>query len=279
MNEIVPVRPNVIQTFDDVTRVSTAMAASGYFSDSKQAAQAIVKVMAGHELGIGPFASMTGIHIIQGKPAIGANILAALVKNDPRYNYQVEVCDNTACALNWSENGKPSGQSSFTIEEAKAAGLTGKDNWKKYPSDMLFARAISRGARRYAPGIFGGAPVYTPDELGADVDEEGQVIPGEWTDPEPVPEPTPAPVNDSPPKQTKNGNGKPAGIVQALVDAQLSENTIAAATLLNDYIPADVKKEGDDAIIAWAKLYRAHRDTDKTPQEAAALATSGDKPA
>ena len=59
---------------------------------------------------------------------------------------------------------------------AQAAGLTGKDNWKKYPSDMLFARAISRGARRFAPGIFGGSPVYTPDEMGADVDEEGNVI-------------------------------------------------------------------------------------------------------
>jgi hypothetical protein len=54
--------------------------------------------------------------------------------------------------------------------------LTSKDNWKKYPSDMLFARAISRGARRYAPGIFGGSPIYTPDELGADIDEDGNMI-------------------------------------------------------------------------------------------------------
>jgi hypothetical protein len=62
------------------------------------------------------------------------------------------------------------------MKEAQAAGLTGKDNWKKYPSDMLFARAISRGARRFAPGIFGGSPVYTPDEMGVEVDEEGSVI-------------------------------------------------------------------------------------------------------
>ena len=41
---------------------------------------------------------------------------------------------------------------------------------------MLFARAISRGARRYAPGIFGGAPVYTPDEMNIETDEDGSVL-------------------------------------------------------------------------------------------------------
>lgn len=61
-------------------------------------------------------------------------------------------------------------------KEAQEAGLLGKDNWKKYASDMLFARAISRGAKRYTPGIFGGSPVYTPDELGVDTDEDGVVL-------------------------------------------------------------------------------------------------------
>ena len=41
---------------------------------------------------------------------------------------------------------------------------------------MLFARALTRGARRFAPGIFGGAPIYTPDELGAETDNEGYTI-------------------------------------------------------------------------------------------------------
>jgi hypothetical protein len=40
---------------------------------------------------------------------------------------------------------------------------------------MLFARAITRGARRFAPGIFGGSPIYTPEELGAEVNEDGYI--------------------------------------------------------------------------------------------------------
>lgn len=161
--------------FELMQRTAQAMVTSGFFKDTRDLSQAIVKVMAGAELGLPPFASMTGINIIQGKPALGSNVIATLVKNSGRYDYRVKQCDEKATILTWYDNGQAVGESSFTIEEASRAGLTGKDNWKKYPSDMLFARAISRGARRFAPGIFGGSPVYTPDELGADVDPDGYI--------------------------------------------------------------------------------------------------------
>lgn len=166
----------IYQQFDQLEKAAKALQMSGYFKDVTTQAQAIVKVMAGAELGLPPFASMTGIHIIQGKPVLGANVISTLVKNDPRYNYRVKEATDTACTIEWLEDGKPAGASTFTMAEAKTAGLTGKDNWSKYPSDMLFARAISRGARRFAPGIFGGSPIYTPDEMGADVDEDGMII-------------------------------------------------------------------------------------------------------
>ena len=165
----------IYKDFDGLQRAAIALQKSGYFSDVKSEAQAIVKVMAGQELGLAPFTSMSGIHIIQNKPVLGSNIMATLVKNDPRYDYHVIQCDNKACVLEWFEDGKSVGEAGFTIQEAQAAGLTTKDNWKKYTSDMLFARAISRGARRFAPGIFGGAPVYTPDEIGVDTDEDGYI--------------------------------------------------------------------------------------------------------
>lgn len=164
------------ERFDLMQRTAQAMVKSGYFQDSRELAQAVVKVMAGAELGIAPFASMTGIHIVQGKPTLSSNLVATLVKNDPRYNYRVKVANDTECVLEWFENGELCGESVFTMQEAKAAGLTGKSTWKQYPSDMLFARALTRGARRHAPGIFGGAPVYTPEELGADVDEDGYTV-------------------------------------------------------------------------------------------------------
>lgn len=166
----------IYNQFDQLTKAASALVKSGYFQDVKTEAQAIVKVMAGAELGLPPFSSMTGIHIIQGKPVLGSNLIATLVKNDPRYDYHIKTSTNTECVIEWLEGGKVVGTSEFTMNEAKAANLTGKDNWNKYPSDMLFARALTRGARRYAPGIFGGSPIYTPEELGAETDEEGNII-------------------------------------------------------------------------------------------------------
>ena len=169
----------IYERMNEMMTAARALQASGYFSDIRSEAQAIVKVIAGAELGLPPFASMSGIHIVNGKPTLGANLIATLVKNDPRYNYRVKVADDKTCILTWYEDGQPVGESSFTFAEATAAGLTTKQTWKAYPSDMLFARALTRGARRYAPGIFGGAPIYTPDEMGVETDEDGAIIPGE----------------------------------------------------------------------------------------------------
>lgn len=162
--------------FSVMQRTAKSLVESGYFSDTRNIAQAVVKVMAGAELGLAPFASMTGIHVIQGKPVLGANVIATLIKNDSRYDYQVRQMDNNAVVIAFFENGNHVGDSSFSIDDAKAAGVTGKDTWRKFPRNMLFARAISNGARWFTPGIFGGSPVYTPDEMGADVDEEGYIV-------------------------------------------------------------------------------------------------------
>ena len=190
----------VYERMNELSTAATALHASGFFSDVKTQAQAMVKVMAGAELGLPPFASMSGIHIVQGKPVLGANLIATMVKNSGRYDYRIKHLDDRACVLSWYENGKPVGEAGFTIEEANAAGLTNKPTWKAYASDMLFARALTRGARRYAPGIFGGAPIYTPDEMGVDTDEDGQIVQGEVVNVTPAAAQPPAP----------KASGKPA---------------------------------------------------------------------
>ena len=162
----------------DIFRLGKAFAGSGYFADAKDEAQAVVKIIYGQELGISPAASMSGIHIIKGKPVLSATALAGLIKSRrPLYDYRVLELNNTCCELEFFEQGKSVGKSSFTLEEARIAEVTtSNSNWKKYPKNMLFARAISNGARLYCPDIFTGSPVYTPDEMGANVDDDGAII-------------------------------------------------------------------------------------------------------
>ena len=62
------------------------------------------------------------------------------------------------------------------MEDATQARLSG-DNWSKYPKNMLFARALTNGAKWYTPDVFGGA-IYEPEELGAQVEyaEDGETV-------------------------------------------------------------------------------------------------------
>lgn len=166
----------IIRTMDDATKAAQAMSKSGFFADTKEASQAIVKILAGQELGFGPFASMTGVNIIQNKPVLAANLLAAAVKRTGKYNYRVTKHSETECEITFFEAGQEVGKSAFTMADASKAGVATKDNWKKYPRNMLFARALSNGQKWYAPDVFNGATVYTPDELGATVDEEGNAV-------------------------------------------------------------------------------------------------------
>jgi hypothetical protein len=157
---------------NEVMSIGKAFAESGMFSDTKSAAQAIVKIQAGQEIGIPPFAAMTGIHIIQGKPTIGAGLIASRVKGSGKYDYRVTQNDEKACIIDFYQGANKIGTSTFTIEDAKKAGTKNLD---KFPKNMLFARCISNGVKWFCPDVFSG-PVYVPQEMGADVTEEGEVI-------------------------------------------------------------------------------------------------------
>lgn len=139
---------------------------SGYFSDIKSAAQATVKVLRGQELGLGPVTALEQIHVVQGRTALSASLIGALIKRSGRYNYRVVKHTHEECEIVFYENGQEVGRSVFTVEDAEHAGLMKKDSWKQYTRNMLFARALSNGARWFCPDVFGGA-VYTPEELEA----------------------------------------------------------------------------------------------------------------
>jgi hypothetical protein len=132
--------------------------------------------MAGNELGIPAFAAMNGISIIKGKAAVGANLMAAMIKSSGRYRYKCHEMSGEACRLEFFEklDGKweSAGPSDFTISDARKAGT---QNLDKFPRNMLFARAISNGIKWYCADLFIG-PVYTPEELGAYTDEEGNIL-------------------------------------------------------------------------------------------------------
>lgn len=202
------------QTLDETMTLGKTLAQSGYFQDAREAAQAVVKVLAGQELGFGPIASMTGVNIISGRVSLSANMIAAAVKRSGRYNYRVRRLDDQECSIEFYERAgadwQSVGVSTFTRADAVKAQT---QNLAKFPRNMLFARAMSNGAKWFAADVFGG-PVYTPDELGAVVDGDT----GEMVQPGPS-RPTPAPPPDAQTVQTSADKADRGRLNRALAAA------------------------------------------------------------
>lgn len=245
---------NALAIYDQMAQITTAATAlqkSGYFSDAKSEAQAIVKVMAGAEAGLPPFASMSGIHVIQGKPTFGANLIATLIKQHPNYNYRVLEMTDTVCRIQFFEHGEKCGVSEFTAQDAKRAQVK---NMNKFPKNMLFARAISNGSKWFCPDVFGGAPAYTPDEMGADVDENGNAI----IDVTPTVEP---PAQEAQP-EPKTHNGSFIGYVMSKLDYYRAEPHVKN-TMAKLGIEHPQSKDAAKAAFEALERYAAEREAEE----------------
>lgn len=234
---------NVTTNYDEVERIAKAMAGSGFFSDARQANQAVVKILAGREMGFGAFASMVGIKIIKEKPTLSANLMAAAIKKSGRYQYKVTENSEKNCTIDFFEliGGKweKAGTSAFTFEDARRAGT---QNLDKFPRNMLFARALSNGARWYCPDVLNGAPVYTPEELGAEVDEDGDIIDVVDAEIPPVEEDKPEPAHTPAPKKGKYSRPMSPEILREALEIKASTalpatsgERIKLKVLLRDY--------------------------------------------
>jgi hypothetical protein len=130
-------------------------------------------ILTGAELGLTPMASLRSIDIIQGTPAMRAMTMRALVQSRGHWVHKVESSE-TRCVYEGrrqGDDGAPE-RSVWTIERARALGLTSKDNWRKQPEAMLIARASSEICRLIAADVLLGVP-YSAEEL-ADQAGEGE---------------------------------------------------------------------------------------------------------
>lgn len=182
-NELI-VRPSLTpDIWSMLVAVGQAVSDSKAFGPQR-AAEAAIKALFCYENGLPLTAANTGLYIVNGRIAAQTNIVAAQLRKHPTYDYRVDSCDDKGATVTilrqvdgkWRDEGK----ASFGMDDATKAGLASKDNYKGYSSDMLFARALARAQRRYAPDIWGG-PVYTPEELGAKTDDDGAVVEGTWS--------------------------------------------------------------------------------------------------
>lgn len=118
-------------------------------------------MLSARELGIPPMSALNGgLNVIKGKVEISARLMNALIRR-AGHSIQTLKLTDTECTIKGkrADNGDEM-TASFTMEDAKKADLLrGGSGWSKFPQDMLFARALSRLARRLFSDVIGVAYV------------------------------------------------------------------------------------------------------------------------
>ena len=149
--------------------------------------QAVAVALIGRELGVPMMQALRKIFVIQGTPALAAELMLALAERTNKIEDLRIEDDGTTCTVTVKRKGRKSPvTTAFSVTDAAKMGLADKDNWKKQPAVMRRWRAIAANLRLSFPDAIGG--MYSVEEVAPEtlVDVTGTPV---ISPPEPPPSP------------------------------------------------------------------------------------------
>ncbi|AOG23033.1 hypothetical protein [Acidovorax sp. RAC01] len=150
------------QTFEQ------ALTFSNYLADSDMVPKdfkgkpgnCLVAIQWGMEIGLKPLQAMQNIAVINGRPSLWGDAVIALVRSSSLCEYVIEEDDGFAATCRVKRRGEPEQYRTFSMDDAKAAGLLGKAGpWTQYPKRMRQMRARAFAVRDVFPDVLKGLPV------------------------------------------------------------------------------------------------------------------------
>lgn len=169
---------------DDLTKfLGTLIKSKQLPPHIKTVEEAFTVAQMGRELGFPTMQSFHYIIPIQGKLSLSAKATGALLrKGGVKYftiedGYWVYPDGSASPVIKSLDDQKPIDQRTtimfirdgieerctFTWKDAEKQGLTTKDNWKRMPKEMLYARCLAKGANRIGADLLLG--LYVVEEL------------------------------------------------------------------------------------------------------------------
>lgn len=127
-------------------------------------------ILAGHEVGVSPMQALAKIHVIDGRPAMAAELMRAIVLREGHDLWIEEQSSTRVIVAGKRKNSDRETRVTWTMDDARRAGLAGRKNWQSYPSAMLLARATAGLCRAIFPDVLAGIS-YTVEEL-----QDGDVL-------------------------------------------------------------------------------------------------------
>ena len=287
------------RNYEEAMRLAVTYAKSQLLGEVRSPEAAMLIMATGAELGIPPTAALRGIYIVKGRPFLAADLMVAICLK------RADLCEYFSCLETTAERatyetkrkGSQPTKITFTIEDAKRAGLDRNETYLKYPSDMLRHRAAAKLARMTFPDLTMG--LYCREEAEDDeqprdmrgpnvIDAPFEIMPAP-PKAEPAPPPEPArpgtshgwtappvsfgeipPANDAPPK--------PAAPEVPLADrAKAWRIDFASAVTVADCdkVRRDVKKHCPESDPIWeemkalykARVYRLRNPGSANPED------------
>ena len=234
------------RTMTDAWRFAEIAHAAG-MCNVRSPDEAFVRIATGMELGLTAMQSLRGVHVINGRPQMSADMMVGVCLSRPdvcEYFQLVEFTPERA-VYRTKRRGSPEPVTlAFTIDDARRAGLLGSKTWMSHPAPMLRARCSSQLARAVYPDLVNG--LYTEDEMAEIAASSAPAAPtvSSVTVIEPAP---------------------PA------VDTSAIESAMRAATTLDELktaaAPIRSLPKGSPERAALVAVYSARKDAIETPQQ------------
>jgi hypothetical protein len=155
---------SVMDALKDTRRLCADLMQTKHFAAMGEAGLFAI-VQKAKSLNIDPLDAINGgLYYVQGKVGMSSEMMASLIRQRGHSIIKDPKSDNSVCILSGRriDNGD-TWTVTFSMEDAKRAGLA-RGMYDKYPSVMLYNRAMGMLARQLFPDIIKGAG-YTHEEL------------------------------------------------------------------------------------------------------------------
>ena len=160
------------QSIDEAMRFADILSKSNLVPKDYQGnpGNCIIAMQWGGEIGLPPLQAMQSIAVINGRPSIWGDAMLALVRGSGLLEYIREEPTDEGCTCTLKRRGEAEVVREFTVEDAKKAGLYGKQGpWQTAPKRMLQMRARAFALR----------DVFTDVLRGVHIAEESRDLPAE----------------------------------------------------------------------------------------------------
>ena len=241
-------------------RTLAKVAVESRFFQVKSEAEALIIMMVGRELGLTAMQALRGIYIVQGRPVVSSDTIVAAVMMSGLADYWKPIESSpVVCTIETKRKGAMAPVSqTWTIEDAKRAGLASKEVWRSYPQDMLRHRCAATLGRTVYPDVLLGCYVQ------GEIESEGEFIQTQTAS-------VPSIASVSEPRC-------PQYVLDDIAQFDDGELTLEQAAAIYDTHRSELQKDVSDNDEAFKALHRAMRRINPDASKASLIAAVQTKP-